>query len=77
MTAEDRDALLKVLHAHAQTIAICEACAATTRDLATEVARGGMPKRDDLLKTIEESERVLTDLADVRREVERLILALT
>lgn len=77
MTSEDRDALLNVLHAHAQTIAICEACAATTRDLATEVARGGTPKRDDLLKTIEEAERVLTDLASVRREVERLILALT
>jgi hypothetical protein len=43
MTAEDRETLLKVLHAHAQTIAVCEACAATTRDLATEVARGGIP----------------------------------
>ena len=77
MTSEDRDALLKVLHAHAQTIAICEACAATTRDLATEVARGGLPKRDDLLKTIEEAERVLNELTAVRREVERLILALS
>jgi len=77
MPSEDRDALLQVLHAHAQTIAICEACAATTRDLATEIARGGIPKRDDLLKTIEESERVLEDLTAVRREVERLILALS
>ena len=77
MTSEDRDVLLEVLHAHAQTIAICEACAATTRDLATEVARGGIPKRDDLFKTIEEAERVLTELAGVRREVERLILALS
>ena len=66
-----------MLHAHAQTIAICEACAATTRDLATEVARGGMPTRDDLLKTVDEAERVLADLASVRREVERLILALS
>ena len=77
MTAEDREALLKVLHAHAQTIAICEACAATTRDLATEVARGGLPKRDDLVKTIEEADRVLDELTAVRREVERLIMALT
>ena len=77
MSADDRQELLKVLHAHAQTIAICEACAATTRDLATEVARGGLPKRDDLVKTIDEAERVLADLASVRREVERLILALT
>ncbi len=77
MTSHDREELLKVLHAHAQTIAICEACAATTRDLATEVARGGMPTRDDLLKTVDEAERVLADLASVRREVERLILALS
>ena len=77
MTAEDREALLKVLHAHAQTISVCEACAATTRDLATEVARGGIPKRDDLARTIEEAERVLNELTAVRREVERLILALS
>ena len=62
MMPDDRDALLKVLHAHAQTIAICEACAATTRDLATEVARGGLPARDDLVKTIDEAERVLGEL---------------
>ena len=77
MTSHDREELLKVLHAHAETIAICEACAATTRDLATEVVRGGMPTRDDLLKTVDEAERVLADLASVRREVERLILALS
>ena len=77
MTAEDRETLLKVLHAHAQTIAVCEACAATTRDLATEVARGGSPKRDDLVKTIAEAERVIAELTSVRREVERLIMALT
>ena len=64
-------------NAHAQTIAICEACAATTRDLATEVARGGTPSRDDLVKTADEAERVLADLSGVRREVERLILALS
>jgi hypothetical protein len=76
MTTEDREALLKVLHAHEQTIAVCEACAATTRDLATEVARGGAPTRDDLVKTIDEAERVLSELMAVRREVERLIMAL-
>jgi hypothetical protein len=77
MTDEDRQELLKILHAHAQTIAVCEACAATTRDLATEVARGGIPARDDLVTTIEEAERVLADLTAVRREVERLILTLS
>jgi hypothetical protein len=74
---EEREALLKVLHAHVQTIAVCEACAATTRDLATEVARGSIPKGDDLRKTMQEAERVLDDLIAVRREVERLILALS
>ncbi len=77
MTGSDRQEFLKILRAHAQTVVICEACAATTRDLATEVVRGGMPSRDDLVRTIDEAERVLTELADVRREVERLILTLS
>jgi hypothetical protein len=76
MTREDRDEFLKILHAHAQTIAICEACAATTRDLAAEVGRGSLPRRDDLMRTMQEAERVLADLTGVRDEVERLIAAL-
>jgi hypothetical protein len=76
MTREERDEFLKILHAHAQTIAICEACAATTRDLAAEVGRGSLPRREDLLQTMQEAERVLTDLTGVRGEVERLIAAL-
>ena len=77
MTPDDRQEFLKILHAHAQTVAVCEACAATTRDLATEVARGSTPSRDDLVRTADEAERVLRDLVDVRREVERLILTLS
>lgn len=73
MTREERQELLKILQAHAQTIAICEACAGTTRDLAAEVARGGAPPRDALRVTVDEAERVLRDLAAVREEVERLI----
>jgi hypothetical protein len=76
MTREERDEFLKILHAHAQTIAICEACAATTRDLAAEVGRGSLPRREDLVQTMKEAERVLTDLTGVRDEVERLIAAL-
>lgn len=64
--------LRKVLDAHAETIAICEACAVTTRDLAAEVKRGGAPSPADLQATIVEAERVLADLAAVRAEVERL-----
>ena len=57
-------------------MAICEACAATTRDLATEVARGGAPRPEDLKTTITEAERTLTDLARVREEIERLMSAI-
>ena len=67
--------VLKILQAHAQTIAVAEACATTTRDLAAEVKRGGAPAREDLQRTIDVAERVLADLADVREEVERLIAA--
>ena len=76
MTRQDREEFLKVLHAHAQTIAICEACAATTRDLAAEVKRGGVPAPQDLKQTVEEAERVLADLAKTRDVVERLIASL-
>jgi hypothetical protein len=75
MTAQDKQAFLKILQAHAQTVAIGEACATTTRDLATEVARGGVPRPADLRTTIEEAERTLAQLAAVREEVERLMTA--
>jgi hypothetical protein len=76
MTPQERQEFLKVLQAHAQTVAICEACAATTRDLATEVARGGAPHGADLRTTIAEAERTLADLAGVREEIERLMAAM-
>jgi hypothetical protein len=73
----DREEFLKILQAHLQTVDVCEACAATTRDLAAEVARSGTPPREHLMATIEEAERVLAELAPVRREVRRLIETLT
>ena len=73
MKREVREEFLKILHAHQQTLDICEACATTTRELAAEVARGGMPAKADLVQTMEEAERVLADLAGVRQEVQRLI----
>jgi hypothetical protein len=75
MTREERREFLKILEAHAQTIAICEACAVTTRDLAAEVKRGGAPPPADLGHTIATAEQVLSDLAGVREEVERLMTA--
>jgi hypothetical protein len=75
MTSQEKQEFLKILQAHAQTVAICEACATTTRDLAAEVARGGLPRAADLHTTIEEAERTLAQLAAVREEVERLMSA--
>jgi hypothetical protein len=72
-TPQPADEIRKILEAHAQTLAICEACAVTTRDLAAEVKRGGMPNPADLQQTIDEAERVLSELAGVRAEVERLL----
>ncbi|MGE3579409.1 MAG: hypothetical protein AB7I25_13210 [Vicinamibacterales bacterium] len=65
--------MLRIVEAHGQTLAIAEACARTTRDLAAEVARGGIPPKDDLRRTVEEAERVLADFDEVRREIERII----
>jgi hypothetical protein len=76
VTREERREFLKALHAHAQTVGLAEACATTTRDLAAEVSRGGLPKRADLHRTVDEAERILADLAVVRKEVERLVALL-
>ena len=77
MTPEDRREFLKILRAHADTIAVCDACATTTRDLADEVKRGSVPAKDVLGATAAEAERVLADLAAVRAEVDRLIKSLS
>ena len=77
MTHQERQEVLKILEAHARTIQICEACAVTTRDLAAEVRRGGLPRREELQRQVEEAERVLADLALVRNEVERLVAHLS
>jgi hypothetical protein len=76
MTPQERQEFLKILDAHAQTIAICEACALTTRDLAAEVKRGGSPRPVDLQQTIAEAEQVIADLEVVRAEVARLVAAI-
>src|SRR5574338_703611 len=43
MRSADREEFLKILRAHLRTIDVCRACAETTRDLAAEVKRGGLP----------------------------------
>jgi hypothetical protein len=72
MTADERQQVLQIVLAHERTITVGRACAETTRDLAAEVKRGGMPSRDDLARTITEAEEALSDLAKVRGEVDRL-----
>ena len=73
MTRKERQEVLKILEAHARTLSVCEACAITTRDLAAEVKRGGLPRREELQRQVDEAERVLADLALVQQEVDRLL----
>jgi hypothetical protein len=62
MSPEEKQEVLQIIEAHERTVAVCRACAETTRDLAWEVKRGTTPDADALRRTIEESERVLADL---------------
>jgi hypothetical protein len=75
MTPEDREEFVKILRAHYRTIEVCRACAETTRDLAAEVKRGGLPARQHLADTITAAEDVLNELRGVEAEVQRLLSA--
>ncbi len=57
-------------------MAVCRACAETTRDLAWEVKRGAMPPVEALAQTIAEAERVLRDLGQVELALARMKSAL-
>lgn len=72
MTDEERAEVQRIIDAHEQTLAICRACAETTRDLAWEVKRGAAPAPDVLAQTIGEAERVLGDLAQVEITLARM-----
>jgi hypothetical protein len=76
MTDEERQEVRHILDAHERTVAICRACAETARDLAWEVTRGGTPDADALRRTIEESERVLSDLGRVEMTIAEMKAAL-
>jgi hypothetical protein len=76
MTDEERAEIGRIVGAHEQTLAICRACAETTRDLAWEVKRGATPPPDALAQTIAEAERVLTELAQVEIAIARMKAAL-
>ena len=76
MTPEEKQEVLHLLEAHERTIAVCRACAQTMRDLAWEIKRGSAPDAVALKQTIEESERVLTDLGQVEIAIAEMKAAL-
>ena len=76
MTPAERQEVLRILEAHEQTLAVCRACAETTRDLAWEVKRGNAPDADALRQTVEEAERVLNDLGRVEIVIAQMKAAL-
>lgn len=76
MTDEEREEVARIVEAHERTVAICRACAETTRDIAWEVKRGSMPPLDALEQTIREAEQVLTDMAQVEIALARMKAAL-
>lgn len=76
MTPEEKQEVLHLLEAHERTVAICRACAETARDLAWEVKRGSAPDADALRQTIDESERVLSDLGRLEIAIAEMKAAL-
>jgi hypothetical protein len=76
MTDDEKREVLHLLEAHERTVQVCRACANTTRELAWDVKRGGVPEAEALEKTIEEAERVLDDLGKMEIALAQLKAAL-
>lgn len=76
MTDDEKAEVLKLLEAHERTLAVCRACAETTRDLAWEVKRGGVPPADALGATLDEVQRVLDDVGQVEIMIAQMKAAL-
>lgn len=76
MTDDEKAEVLRLLEAHERTLAVCRACAETTRDLAWEVKRGGTPPPDVLASTVDEVQRVLDDLGQVEIAIAQMKAAL-
>ncbi|MCA1586328.1 MAG: hypothetical protein LC791_16680 [Acidobacteria bacterium] len=66
----------RLIEAHERTLAVCRACAETTRDLAFEVRRGSTPTPEALEQTAAEAERVLADLGRVEMVIAEMKAAL-
>lgn len=76
MTSEEQAEVLALIEAHERTLAICRACAETTRDLAWEVRRGSIPAADALQSTLDEAERVLRELGRIEMALAEMKAAL-
>jgi hypothetical protein len=76
VTADEKAELLKLIEAHERTLAVCRACAETTRDLAWEVKRGSTPTSEALAATLDEATRVLDDLGKVEIAIAEMKAAL-
>ena len=76
MTDDEKTEVLKLLEAHERTLAVCRACAETTRDLAWEVKRGSTPPAEALAATLDEAERVLADVGQVEIVIAKMKAAL-
>ena len=76
MTPEEQHEVARLVEAHERTLHICRACAETTRDLAWEVKRGGVPEAEALAATLAEAERVLDELGRVEVAIAEMKAAL-
>ncbi|MGE3275388.1 MAG: hypothetical protein AB7O67_09770 [Vicinamibacterales bacterium] len=76
MTDAEKDEVRRLIEAHERTVAVCRACAETTRDLAWEVRRGGTPPPELLEATAAEADRVLADLGRVEMAIAGMKAAL-
>lgn len=76
VTSEEKAEVLHLLEAHERTLAVCRACAETTRDLAWEVKRGSTPSAEALKATLDEAHRVLDELGQVEIAIAEMKAAL-
>jgi len=76
VTPDEQQEVRRLIDAHEHTLQICRACAETTRDLAWEVKRGGLPSAEALATTLAEVERVLDDLGRVEVAIAEMKAAL-
>lgn len=76
MTPDEKAEVLALIEAHERTLAVCRACAETTRDLAWEVKRGSTPSADALQSTLDEAERVLDEVGRIELAIAEMKAAL-